>query len=105
MSDQKKLLAKVAFWGEMELKSYSGRGMYGKECVCITADCEKQIYTAMLRGIAEMEDGDIEEAGYSSIGEMLADLADLIECSTVDDMGLGVVVYWKRISFDAPDEE
>jgi len=53
-------------------RSYSGRGMYGKECLAVTSDCDEAefIYDCGARGAP---------------------------CPKTDSMGKGTVFYWPSI--------
>lgn len=60
-------------------RPYSGRGMYGKECVSVM----------------------LEDAGeLFIIGGELADSGFAVK-PTIDSMGLGVVAYWPRCRIDS----
>ena len=58
---------------------YSGRGMYGDECVGVTLDSMSRLYAFAL----EFASRD-------------AELADLMGSPRTDDLGLGMIAYWPR---------
>jgi hypothetical protein len=70
---------------DLQVRSYSGRGMYGKECLAVTADDG----LAALQLIAW-------EAGKQGI-EMPRHIRQ-------DSMGLGVVLYWPEVDFKTTGE-
>lgn len=61
-----------------EARSYSGRGMYGKECVGVDLDA-----TSDLWGLAQ-------EMARSGI---------ICDQPRTDSMGLGIIAYWPRLSW------
>jgi hypothetical protein len=56
-----------------ETRSYSGRGMFGKECLAVTADSDRDVFAA------------IEPAE--------------IKAARIDSMGRRVVAYWPAVAF------
>lgn len=62
----------------MEVRSYSGRGMGGKECIAV--DCDDR--DDMVEACVEYE----------------------IPRPTFDSMGLGMIAYWPNIEFFGDDE-
>ena len=74
--EQVHALQEIADANEGSLRSYSGRGMYGKECLGI--DCENA-------------NSVIEDAGAAGI-----------KGARTDSMGLGAIVYWPKL--EVPDD-
>lgn len=72
-----------------EPRSYSGRGMYGKECLGVV--CSDPI-TAILETLQAVED-------EATLRDLISDLFDPSE----DSMGRDSIVYWTRIVWE--DEE
>ena len=60
------------------LKYYSGRAMYGKRCVAITAENHRELCETLMR---LARDEDLMDYGDDLIPD-------------VDSMGLGLVAYW-----------
>lgn len=75
---------------EMEVRSYSGRGMYGDTCVAVTLGSYANAWTLAL-AIADVNNGN-------------ADLFGLPEPRS-DSMGLGTVLYWPSLEWPADAEE
>jgi hypothetical protein len=73
----------VGYFDNAEIISYSGRGMYGRQCLGITFDSMKDAFDFAL-----------------CVGEE-NDLSLALSRPTFDDMGLGIVVYWPRV--EAPE--
>lgn len=69
---------------EMEVRSYSGRGMYGDTCVAVTLGSYANAWTLAL-AIADVNNGN-------------ADLFGLPEPRS-DSMGLGTVLYWPSLKW------
>lgn len=61
-------------------RSYSGRGMYGIECVGVSADSQ-----------GEVIDLCVELADH--------DLGAKLPAPSFDSLGLGVIAYWPRIEW------
>ncbi len=98
--------------GDVRLRSYSGRAMYGKSCVAITgdvSDLKKTLkdsiraavdeYVNTVRDAAEeledIEDPiDVEEAE-----DKFCKFMDVVFEYSEDSMGLGAVYYWKNIPY------
>ena len=70
----------------LKIRRYSGRYMYGKECVATSDDRPLQEILA-----------DLIEA-YSDNFEC----ANAIRAARTDDMGRGIVVYWPHVAW--PDD-
>ena len=66
---------------------YSGRGMHGARCVALTTDDGEREAMAALVDSCE----DVEEA------------ANLIRTMSSDGMGLGRVLYWRRVAWPEAD--
>lgn len=71
------------------ITEYSGRMMYGTYCLGITFDHPCDLYTFL-----------VVLSGYNS--ELAYSMAQ--NCRT-DDMGRGLVAYWKNIPFDGFTED
>ena len=79
-----------------EPRSYSGRGMYGKECLGVTVDRETSVFQLAAQIITASDDP----------GAMADFLSDVRVAE--DSMGMGTIVYFPRIDWidrDADDEE
>lgn len=85
-----------------ELVSYSGRGMYGNECASLHLDRDQSQYDVLARitdaaiNLSEVH----KEDGEFDISEWL----ELMGRTQVDSLGLGIVLYWKRMAWDESDE-
>lgn len=107
MLTARKLLERViedAGW-DAQVRSYSGRAMYGKRCTAVVSD-ERDIEWKLGVGVGrlleslerEREDGDEESRVADSVYR-------LENSPRSDSMGLGVVVYWPRIEWDDSEPE
>ena len=65
-----------------EPRSYSGRGMYGKECIGVTVESVQQLFQAILRAAHDNEEMD-----------MLFD-DQIFADANWDNMGRDYIVYW-----------
>lgn len=74
--------------GGWEVKSYSGRGMYGKQCISVR------------EGDECVSPGDVAKHLF---GEEYDGEFDWVSEPLQDSMGLGIVLYWPR--YEWPEEE
>lgn len=75
-------------------RTYSGRGMFGKECVGVTLDRntpESEFIADVIEVIADNEEWDT-----------LREFCSLLRDSRGDSMGLGSIIYWPQIEW--PDD-
>lgn len=68
-----------------EAQSYSGRGMYGKECVGVDVDDDTE-FAVDVMATAEPEDKETVRA--------------LLKASSVDQLGKGYIVYFPRLAWE-----
>ena len=79
-------LQKILEDNDYECRSYSGRGMYGKECLGVTIDSDKNIFSiGLMVG---------QELGHNDYIEDIDDVR-------YDNMGLGTIIYWPRIKYNS----
>jgi hypothetical protein len=74
------------------LRSYSGRGMYGAECVGVDLDSDAEIAKFFFA---------LGQECQSSGDDTLAGLGDGDEVIKTDSMGRGLIVYWPNVTADA----
>lgn len=67
-----------------ETRSYSGRGMYGKECLAFECDSGDE-----LKAVAEIVASCAEEDQAEAVKNF--------KTAKTDGMGLGVVIYFPRL--------
>lgn len=97
--------------------SYSGRGMYGKECPAITGtwtQCQRFIAETIKRlandviADGEVSDGfstEEEEVKYDASKNELNELIDSIMDFSTDQFGRGeIILYWPREEYEAGEE-
>jgi hypothetical protein len=100
-----KELIEVIESAEMTPRSYSGRGMGGRECLGITCDNSAEVPLNLVAAFCENEfrctSGDI---ALDSLEE-LQNLIEQLKGSKVDSMGRGEIVYWPQIKWQELDEE
>jgi hypothetical protein len=84
--------------GELRARSYSGRAMYGKDCVGVEIPggaSAFQLAAAIAVALLEMgDDGDVQD---------VEDLADLRVCE--DAMGCDTIVYFPQVAWPEDEEE
>lgn len=75
-----------------DIRSYSGRGMYGKEClgVDIPRGGLGEFLASVIEGTPE---------------DHVSDIAQAFRGMQTDQMGLGTIVYFPDVSFTSDEEE
>ena len=88
---------------EMRIRSYSGRGMYGKECMALVCENHGQVarvVAGVMRFACEQAENNPETP--VEVDDVEINLGRM----KMDNMGRGLVAYWPDIPFeDAADEE
>ncbi len=77
------------------VRSYSGRGMFGKECLGVDIDCGK-----LGNFIARVIQGMQCQEGAENIDA----LTEAFEHMAQDQMGKGIIVYFPDVPFTADEE-
>lgn len=84
-----------------EARSYSGRAMYGRDCVGVEIPRDESAFNLcakLVRAVFDLH-------GDDAAGDFADDLTELRACE--DAMGLDTIVYWPRLAWpeDASDDE
>ena len=79
-----------------ETRSYSGRGMYGKECLAITTERGESQWDFFSQILDEVADTFMD----NELSSVLAALSRILKDTCEDSMGLGSVFYWPRMKFE-----
>lgn len=74
----------------LTVRSYSGRGMFGKDCLAISGKDEAEIYSELFLATA---DKTFSSADLILIGQEL-------QTACIDNMGKGVVLYFLTVKFE-----
>lgn len=86
---------------------YSGRGMYGKECLGYVGEDPVAATLELARIMAYQEDPDIDasEVTFDDVMVMLRDALMLLGEPRQDSMGLDVIHYWPKVRVVREDAE
>lgn len=90
--------AEIRDCDELKARSYSGRAMYGRDCVGVVVPHDVssfQLGAAIARALLE---GDPDEGARD-----VEDLADLRVCE--DNMGRDTIVYFPRVEWPAGEDD
>jgi hypothetical protein len=102
MMDAKKLIEAIELtdWrhGDLRPRSYSGRAMFGKECVGVVVGGDVSSFQLGAAIAAAFVDLDEDEAL-----DNIADLAGLRVCE--DNMGRDTIVYFPQVEWPADEED
>ena len=74
------------FIEEDDMRSYSGRGMFGRSCLGIDVESVLSFYCEIIR--QEMSEDEREM------------VADIVESSKTDNMGKDYIIYFPNVSYD-----
>lgn len=74
-----------------ETRSYSGRGMYGKECLAFTVDGRAEEFAVAA---------DLMDAAIGSGEYFIKPVAKAMRGIRTDSLGLGTVFYFPSVSVD-----
>lgn len=100
----------------VRVRSYVGRGMYGKECVGITADSIGDVVRVVLSFMEDITcslvddalDTEDNESELREIARRKGELTDILYSlsnMSTDSMGCGVVVYWRQLHWPKTTKE
>lgn len=81
-------------------RSYSGRGMYGSECLGVVVDDPIEFVLDLFWSMSALKvilspNGDIHELDTD-----IEQLVDALRHSRTDSMGLSTILYWPRIKWE-----
>jgi hypothetical protein len=72
-----------------QVRSYSGRGMYGRECLALDTDKEAgEVFVAVLEAIEGEHD--------------TTELQNAFQDMRSDQMGMGRIFYWPAVAYVVP---
>jgi len=83
----------VTYFDEDDIRTdYSGRGMWGDECLAYTGD---DVFSFAARLAVLIDTGDVDGCDADGIDVLAA--IDALPRPRIDDMGTGIVYYWPSI--------
>jgi len=91
------LLKELIEWMDLRPRSYSGRGMYGNECMGCSPDSSESTFAA------EMIESAIDKFGSDSVE--VEKTIELMKRTSTDSLGLGWVCYWPGVKWEGPTED
>lgn len=109
-----KLQEMLADTGNVRVRDYSGRGMYGKRCLAITGsngECQRAIADVVASLMQEVFDAAMDAVDDTEVDQAhdLNDETQELVCKLLnnrsDSMGLDVVMYWPDIEYVPSDRD
>ena len=96
----KSTLQTMIEYAGFETRSYSGRSMYGKECLAVTSDeAAPEVLTLLFEEVIMKHPSEEEKEAF----------AEALRGFKTDSMGRGTVIYWPNVKYveneDEEDEE
>lgn len=81
-----------------ETRSYSGRGMFGQQCLAIICDNTGKLFSDLI---------DFVECNFNSEerSDMYSDISQAFSHMKEDTLGRGTVVYFPQIKFQDMESE
>ena len=114
MSKTKHVLQELCEDSDILVRSYSGRGMFGKSCLAVVPEQNSAgpFFASVLRALVDRgigtqdelasEDDEVDTEGADTLEELAQAFDDMHQ----DSMGMSIVLYFPRIEFvDEEDEE
>lgn len=74
----------------LETRSYSGRNMYGSQCVAFEAESESDMIEAIIDVMSKVAYDDIEK---------LPSMAVMLKGARTDSMGRGLIIYFPKLAY------
>jgi hypothetical protein len=82
---------------EIDIRSYSGRGMYGKTCLGITAHRVNDAFADLLTAC--------DNVGTDDLPDVIAMLAEALRGAQTDSMGRDMILYFPDVPWDETDDK
>lgn len=91
---------------DQNARPYSGRGMFGEECVGIAYDDEKaglilELFDSFVRIL--IDSGELKKA--AEVDLYLVTFTRLMGRAKEDDLGRGIIVYWPQMEWPEDMQE
>lgn len=82
---------------DINIRSYSGRCMFGKECLGLVCDDIGEVLNVIFLMT--------QKASAQSKEFLLEDMETMIQNTCQDSMGRGIIVYWPDVKHDRADQD
>lgn len=94
---------------DFEVITYSGRGMFGQECIAVVTDRPLDVIPRAFSALAEGQEDFVEDDAtaeevavfvgkHNEFAEEVERLAALLLDAKMDNMGKDSVIYWPHLS-------
>lgn len=87
--------------GDIEVRSYSGRGMYGKYCLGVVVVDGLSDLIEFVTTIAR----EVETCINDDVDHPLENFADRLSSIAVDNMGRSMIYYWPGVELVGADDD
>ena len=112
MESLQALIIEAADCTDIEVRSYSGRGVYNRQCLAVVGNISElrvliatvisEAHTSVFEAAIETE-SDIDKDQADAESNALIDLIDQIMDYETDSMGLSTVLYWPSVEWVEPE--
>lgn len=99
-------LQHICFMADIPTRKYSGRGMFGKECLGIEVDNLGSFMADIMEAIIDTSEVDGDHTQVKVYVEAMEALADAFRNMRTDSLGMGMIIYFPNIPYtkDGDDE-
>jgi hypothetical protein len=94
MGNKTKVLVDLIICAGYSVRSYSGRSMYGKECLGVTCDDTHKLIVDVIEQAIEEDNGE---------NSVIEDTLEVMKDSRTDSMGRSSIIYWPSVEFSRED--
>jgi len=84
-----------------EPRSYSGRGMFGRNCFGVEVEDPNSVIPDIIMAYAR----DKADDGYMVHINVIEEILELLVRPHTDSMGRDVILYWPRIKWEEDEDE
>lgn len=92
----KHLLQSLLENASLDVTSYSGRGMYGKECLGVTIGSIGEFMTSYTMALFGY---------YDELNGAHDEVVGAVQCLRIDSLGMGIIVYFPNVPFTDEEED
>ena len=82
-------------------QSYSGRGMYGKQCLGVQVDDSVfQFYANVIEQAADEIVSRLDDEHDDAVYDVLEEVGKMLRRTRSDSLGLSTIIYWPSIPWE-----
>ena len=89
-------------------RKYSGRAMYGKQCLGVEIDRYEspyEFFAALIENAAEEAVERLDDEGEVAVYDTFEEVSRMMRRTRSDSLGLGMILYWPHIPWEEDDSD